>query len=151
MTIIVASDNLTIDMAYLLDLLRSKSQSDPLLVFTELFELQGKILKEYGEYSDRLRGLKRDLKVTEAALLTRFSRKDQFNELLLEGVKVTAVNVRSAIDSNDEFIVLKEQIDNIQESKNALMGIKQLLDQSMDMVRALTQRTQLFESDLLQL
>lgn len=151
MTIISASDNLQIDMAYYLELVRNQTQSNPILVFTELAELQAKILREYGEYSERGRGLQRELKQVEGTLRTRYSRKDQFNELLLEGLKPTAANVKAAIETNQEYVEVKEQIDEIQERKGSLMGVKVLIDKCMDMVKAITQsRNHSIDPDLLQ-
>lgn len=151
MTIISASDNLQIDMAYYLELVRNQTQSNPILVFTELAELQAKILREYGEYSERGRGLQRELKQVEGTLRTRYSRKDQFNELLLEGLKPTAANVKAAIETNQEYVEVKEQIDEIQERKGSLLGVKVLIDKCMDMVKAITQsRNHSIDPDLLQ-
>jgi hypothetical protein len=151
MTMIVASEKLTVDMSYYLDLFKSQTQSNPILVFTELAELQAKILVEYGEYSERGRGLQRDLKQVSATLRTRFARKDQFNELLLEGIKPNAANIKSAIESNEEYVGLKEQIDDIQERKSSLMGLKILIDKCLDMVRAVTQsHNKTFDPDLVQ-
>lgn len=151
MTIIKASDNLTVDMSYYLNLLREQAQTNPILVFTELAELQAKIIAEYGEYSDKGRGLNRELKQIKGSLQARFSRKDPTNELALEGIKPNAANVKIAVETNEQYVELKEQIDDIQERKSALMSLKVLIDKSMDMVKAVTQsRNYSFDPDLLQ-